>query len=423
MYSKKIVEDENLLEKIHFQIGQSTKEILQLDFLDVSNHNLVNFIQNTNNSPLTANNYVELFINGEEKFPALLEALEQAKSHIHVEYYIYESDQTGTAIADTLIRKAKQGVEVRFLYDDFGSHGMGKPFLEKLKQGGVQAVPFYKIRWYSFANQLNYRNHRKIIVIDGETAFVGGINVSDKYHNELIPENKLYWRDTHLMVKGNASFYLQYLFMCDWNFCSPNKFVFNSTYFPRKEQEEKIDTELVQLVSSGPDSKLPVILYSLMQAIAAAQKSIYITSPYFIPGESLMDALTIAAKSGVSVKILVPGISDSKMVNAAAHSYYTELLQVGVRIFRYQKGFVHAKTMTVDEDLAIIGSANMDYRSFDLNFEVNAMVYGNKINSQLRDAFENDLIHSAEINGAEWLMRPKYVQLWEKFVRLLSPFL
>jgi cardiolipin synthase len=383
----------------------------------------VEFVRHTNSSPLTANNSVKLLLNGEEKFPELLRAIEAARSHIHLEYYIYEDDATGRSIADILIKKAKQGIEVRFMYDDFGSNSLKRPFIEKLEAAGVQTAPFYKIKLLALANRLNYRNHRKIIIIDGETSFVGGINISDRYRNDDLAQGDLFWRDTHLMLKGPATSYLQYLFLCDWNFCSNDELIYNLSYFPPVYSSQILEKEIVQLVSSGPDSDLPVIFYSFLEAIGAARKRILITSPYFIPGESLMDALIIAAKGGLQVQILVPGESDSKMVNAAARSYYTELLKHGVQIFLYEKGFVHAKTMVIDDDLAIVGSANMDYRSFDLNFEVNALIYSQEITKQLEKAFENDLKHSSEINAIDWLNRPKYKHLWEKLVRLLSPFL
>lgn len=400
-----------------------SNEISNSGLIPDKNKTLTEFIRRAGSSPLTANNKVKLLLNGEEKFPELIKALENAKSHIHLEYYIYENDVTGNQIAEMLIKKAKEGLEVRFLYDDFGSHGLTKPFIQKLKDAGVQTAPFYKIKWYALANRINYRNHRKIVIIDGFVGFVGGINMSDKYRNDLIPKNKLFWRDTHLMVMGQATSYLQYLFMCDWNFCSPNKLVYNELYFPEIPLNNTIEDDVVQIAASGPDSSQPVIFYSLLESISAAKKSIYITSPYFIPGESLMDALIIAIQSGLDVKVLVPGISDSKMVNAAASAYYTELLQYGAKIYKYNKGFVHAKTMVIDDDLAIIGSANMDYRSFDLNFEVNAMVYSKNITKELKEAFENDLKESVQIDAIEWLNRPKHIHLWEKIVRLLSPFL
>jgi cardiolipin synthase len=423
LYSKKIVENEVLLQKINTHLHNYSEKMLQSARLSPEYNTLARFIYNSTSSPITGNDSVKLLLNGEEKFPELLRTMQGAQSHIHLEYYIYENDETGNAIADVLIDKAKQGVEVRFMYDDFGSHALGKQFINRLEEAGVETAPFYKIKWYALASRINYRNHRKIIIIDGTKSFIGGINISDKYRNDTKAENGLYWRDTHLMIDGPATFYLQYLFICDWNFCSKRKMLFESSYFRLSGQEGNRPPVLLQIVPSGPDSTLPVIFYSLMQIIATARKSICITSPYFIPGDSLMDALIISAKSGIDIKILVPGISDSKMVNAVARSYYTELLRHGVRIFTYQKGFVHAKTMIIDHDLAVVGTANMDYRSFDLNFEVNAMLYSEEITRQLQKAFDVDLTHSTEIDTNDWLKRPKYVFLWEKLVRLLSPLL
>ena len=423
LYSKKIQIDEPLRLKIENRMKSYAETITSSGLISEKYKTLTEFIRRSGSNPLTANNEVKLLLNGEEKFTELLIALEKAKSHIHLEYYIYENDVTGNEIAAILIKKAQEGLEVRFMYDDFGSHGLGKSFIQKLNDAGVQTAPFYKIKWYALANRINYRNHRKIIIIDGITSFVGGINMSDKYRNDLNSQNHMFWRDTHLMINGQATSYLQYLFVCDWNFCSSTKLVYGETYFPIIPQKKTIENEIVQIAASGPDSEQPVIFYSLLEAISSAKKSIYITSPYFIPGESLIDALIIAIQSGLDVKILVPGISDSKMVNDAASAYYTELLQCGAKIYQYHKGFVHAKTMVIDDDLAIIGSANMDYRSFDLNFEVNAMVYSKNIAKQLTTAFENDLKTSEQIDKEIWLNRPKYIHLWEKMVRLLSPFL
>ncbi len=423
LYTKKISDDVPFRNYLKDKMNTYSETIKKSGLIAYKHDTLTEFILRSGASPLTANNEVKLLINGEEKFPELIKALDNATSHIHIEYYIYEDDITGNQIADALIKKAKQGIEVRFMYDDFGSHGLGKDFIKKLQDAGVQTAPFYKIKWYAFANRLNYRNHRKIVIIDGLVSFVGGINMSDKYRNDLKKNNPLYWRDTHLMLKGQATAYLQYLFMCDWNFSSTNRLEYSDTYFIDLTKQEVIESEIVQIAASGPDSNQPVIFYSLMEAINSAKKNIYITSPYFIPDQSLMDSLLIAIQGGLDVKILIPGISDSKMVNAAASAYYTELLKVGAKIYKYDKGFVHAKTMVIDDDLAIIGSANMDYRSFDLNFEVNAMVYSKNITKQLTDAFITDLKASKQIDATLWLNRPKYIHVWEKMVRLLSPFL
>ena len=423
LYSKKIVHDEQLRQEIRTRMFAYSEKVFNSGAIGEQHNNLAAFVRESASSPLTANNSVKLLLNGEEKFPEVLKALEAARHHIHIEYYIYEDDATGNSVADILIKKAEEGVEVRFMYDAFGSNGLGKSFIEKLETAGIQTAPFYKIKLTALASRLNYRNHRKIVVVDGKTSFVGGINMSDKYRNDGVGDNELFWRDTHLMLTGTATAYLQYLFLCDWNFASHNTLIYSESYFPSPASTTTIGKEIVQLVPSGPDSDLPVIFYSLLEAIGAAQKKILITSPYFIPGESLMDALIIAAQSGLKVQIVVPGISDSKMVNAAARSYYTELLKYGVEIFLYNKGFVHAKTMVIDDDLAIVGSANMDYRSFDLNFEINALVYGIEITKQLETAFQKDVQESSQIDAAAWLNRPTHIKLWEKIVRLLSPFL
>ncbi len=423
LYSRKIDEDEVVHQKIFINISNYSEQVLNSGLLSSEHLNLARFIRNSSSSPLTGNNVVKLLINGEAKFPELLNALENAKSHIHLEYYIYENDETGNSIADMLIKKAQQGVEVRFMYDDFGSHNLGKQFIKRLEENGIETAPFYKIKWYALINRLNYRNHRKIIVIDGKNSFIGGINISNRYRNDTQAKNDLYWRDTHLMIDGPATFYLQYMFLCDWNFCAKKKMQFGADYFPPYPKKEKITDELVQIAPSGPDSKLPVIFYSLLEAIGTARKQVLITSPYFIPGESLMDALLIAAKSGVKIKLLIPGKSDSRIVNSAARSYYKELLRQGVRIFEYKKGFVHSKVMIIDDNLSVVGSANMDYRSFDLNFEVNAMLYSKTIVQQLQAAFDNDIQQSSEINSLDWINRPKYIHLCEKITGLLAPIL
>lgn len=292
-----------------------------------------------------------------------------------------------------------------------------------MKVAGVQVAPFYKINLFLVANRINYRNHRKIVVVDGNTSFVGGINISDQYRNDTKEKDGLFWRDTHLQIVGNASAFLQSVFISDWNFCTEYKLEIRKEYFPENPEHLEPLASLAQIAPSGPDSDDPTIYYSLIQAISNAEKQILITSPYFIPGVSLMDALMIAATSGVEVKIIVPGVSDSKIVNAAASSYYSELLPVGVSIFQYQKGFVHAKTMVIDDDLSFVGTANMDYRSFDLNFEVNAIVYGTETANELIKVFEQDLLECDKIDPIAWRNRPKYRRIWDKSMRLLSPFL
>lgn len=421
LYNKKIVQDhkqeELVLEKLHSYNLKNLEEIPE------DNHfsGLMKMIFATDRSPLTTNNSAKLLINGETKFPEVLEAMRQAKHHIHVEYYIYEDDEIGRAIEQILIEKSKSGVEVRFIYDDFGSASIRKTLAKRLRENGVKAFPFYKIKLIKLASRLNYRNHRKIIVIDGRISFVGGINISEKYSNSF-KENKLYWRDTHLKIEGDATAILQHIFIGDWNYCSNEKLTINDQYFPKPELVET-QTNNIQIVSSGPDSDRPSIYYAIVKAIQSAKKEIFLTTPYFIPGETIIDAMKMAALSGVDVKLLVPGISDSFLVNSAAKSYYTILLRAGVKIYLYQKGFVHAKTLVADRCLAMVGTANLDYRSFDLNFEVNAVVYDEEIANELADNFHLDLQDAEQIEINAWLNRPKHIQLIEKIVRLISPML
>jgi cardiolipin synthase len=268
------------------------------------------------------------------------------------------------------------------------------------------------------ANRLNYRNHRKIIVIDGYIGYVGGINVSDKYVNQQ--KNKLFWRDTHLKIVGTSVVNLQFVFLTDWNFCANQTIGFSEDYFPLVNGHKLFGDQLIQIVSSGPDSQYPSIKFTLIQAILRAKDNILITTPYFIPDKSFLDAVLIAAISGVKVKLLMPGVSDSFIVNTTSQSYYQELLDAGVEIYAYTKGFVHAKTMVCDEKLAIIGTANLDNRSFDLNFEINAMVYDEVIAKQLAGVFKEDISISKQISSAEWRKRPLHRKFMERLLNLFS---
>ena len=421
LYSKKLITDDVLRKELGGRLVSRTGTILQTQRDEIGyGDGLVNLLLKDSWSPLSGGNQVKLLFNGEEKFPELLEALKTARHHIHIQYYIYEDDAIGNQIKEILIDKARQGVQVRFIYDDFGSRSIRKKMVKELHDAGIEAYPFNKIRLLFLANRINYRNHRRMVIVDGRTAFTGGINVSDRYINSG-SGNEKYWRDTHLRLDGIACNYLQYLFLCDWNFCAEKKLQPEPTYF--NGTIHNTWDVAVQFAAGGPDSPTATILLSVLKAINIAKKEILITTPYFIPGESILDALKVASLSGVNVKLLVPFKSDSKLVNAAAWSYYTDMIKMGVDVHLYKKGFVHAKTMVIDDNISIIGSANMDYRSFELNFEVNTIVYNREITSQLKDAFYKDLEHAEMINIDRWEKRPMLKQLSERVARLLSPLL
>ena len=424
MYSKKLTENSELSDKLREKIYQYSKQTFNLSDATVqSNEELATLILNDTESPLTSDNSVKLIVNGENKFPDVIEALKNAKKHIHIEYYIFEDDHIGQEIEQILIQKVREGIHVRFIYDDFGSRAIRKTMVPRMKSEGIEAFPFFKIHFITLANRLNYRNHRKIIVIDGITAFIGGINVCDKYINDKKQPNKLYWRDTHLRIDGPGVQYLQYLFLCDWNFCASLKLEPNDEFFPPLDSIPAKGKKIVQIAASGPDSSSPVILYSILQAINLATEEILITSPYFMPNDSLLDALCIAAMGGVKVKILVPMKSDSGFVDYAVRSYYSDLLKAGIEIYQYTKGFIHAKTMVCDAKIAMVGTANMDSRSFDLNFEVSAIVYDKQVANELSALFYDDLKDSEILNETEWAKRSGIKKFMEKAVRLFSPLL
>jgi cardiolipin synthase len=422
LFSRKIFSNEHLFKKIQMQLVAFSQKTFTEGLQIIGQHqDLVRLLWKDADASLSRNK-VSLLINGEEKFPEVMRVLKNAKSFIHMEYYIFEEDETGQAIIDILKQKVDEGLEVRVIYDDFGSHGLSDNKIEEMREAGIEIFPFYEVKFYLLANRINYRDHRKIIIADGEIGFIGGINISNKYLNDGKAE-KLYWRDTHLKIEGPAVGSLQYHFIANWNFCSEKTLAIHQSYFPNLFQSEKEYEDLVQIVAGGPDSPSSSIMLSFFTAVSGARERVFITSPYFIPNESINDALKKAALSGKDVRLIVPGVSDSRIVNAAAHSYFRELLACGVRIFLYQKGFMHAKTMLIDDNLSIVGTANMDARSFDLNFEINAVVYGAELNRQLHQSFEADLRDSEEIFYQNWKKRAWLKEFGNDLARLLSPIL
>ncbi len=423
IYNKKLEIDESQKQSFKNRIQTLNKHFSSSNNPSlVQNQELVHLLANkkNENQGVLPNNVVKPLFNGEKLFPKLIEELKKATKHIHIEYYIYENDRIGNEIKDILVEKAKSGIEVRFIYDDFGSSGIRKNIIKELRKNGVQAFPFNKIKLIYFANRMNYRNHRKIVIIDGVTSFIGGINISDRYRNSS--DSKLYWKDAHLMIKGYSTLSLQQIFMADWNFCSEENIMVTNDYFPQIDINNK-NAIPVQITSSGPDSELPSILFSIVQSINLAKKEILLTTPYYIPDQTLQDSLVIAALSGIDVKLLVPERADSLFVSIATQSYFEDLLNAGAKIYQYKKGFIHAKTFVTDRQLASIGTANLDARSFDLNFEVSSLIYNEKIAQELALEFEKDLSDSIEITLETWLKRSRIRKLIERILRLLSPFM
>lgn len=379
--------------------------------------NLITLLLNNSNAVVTVGNSIKILQNGAATFESILDALENAKIFIHLEYYIFADDVIGRRIISILKRKAAEGVEVRLIVDDVGSWELKKPFFKEMWDSGIQAYSFLQVRFPNLTSKVNYRNHRKIIVIDGLIGFLGGINIADRYMNGSSEYG--IWRDTHMKIEGDAVNTLQTVFLIDWFFVSQTE-LHDPKYFPsRKPTGQK----MVQIVASGPDSDWPAIMMGIFHAIASAKKYVFIATPYFTPSESVLLAMKTAALGGVDMRIIIPERSDAFVTLLSSRSFIREMLEAGVKFYFYQKGFLHSKVMIVDDVLSVIGSANMDFRSFEQNFEVTAFVFDEESTKELRDSFIEDQNNSRQVIMDEWITRPKVMKIKESFARLVSPLL
>ncbi|MDQ0215657.1 cardiolipin synthase [Oikeobacillus pervagus] len=370
------------------------------------------------NSPISLHTETKILTNGDETFSSIKTELLKARHHIHLEYYIVRDDQVGNEMKDILIQKAKEGVKIRFLFDAVGSWKLSKKYINDLRLAGVEIIPFGPVKLPFLNSKFNFRNHRKIIVIDGNIGFVGGLNIGDEYLGKS--EQFGFWRDTHMFLKGEAVRTLQLIFLQDWYYMTSDHFLTPGYLTP-----ERIDgmKGAIQLIAGGPDNEWSVIKNIFFSMITSAKKSVWIASPYFIPDEDIFSALKIAALSGIDVRLLMPEKPDKRIVFHASRSYFPELLEAGVKIFEYTRGFMHSKIVIVDGELASIGTANMDMRSFHLNFEVNAFLYHTESNKSLVKEYERDLIYSKEIVLEQFRKRHLGHRLLESTSRLLSPLL
>jgi len=403
-------------------IPDETLEILKTNSAALGQYTeLVHFIHKIGDEDLSRNNF-KLLINGEVKFPEVLRTLETATHFIHMEYYDWENDTRGNQIKEVLLRKTAEGVKVRVIYDEYASRKIKGNIVRELKKGGVEIFPALKVKFIRLASGLNHRDHRKVIIVDGLIGFVGGINVSDRYDNSI--DTGLYWRDTHVKISGPAVLNLQRHFIVNWNALQPNKLQFEKSLFPNKKiSGENEEVQLAQIVSGGPIYPTSNIMLTYFRIFSLAKEKLYITNPYFIPSDSILDALKEASISGTDVRLLMPLKSDSAIVGLASQFYFKELLQAGVKIYLYKKGFVHAKTAVADSFVSVVGTANMDIRSFDLNFEIMSVIYGKNFGRQLEDAFLDDLKECKQLTLEEWNKNSKTKQLTIAVARLISEFL
>lgn len=384
--------------------------------LSAENRRIANIARSLNGSIFFPDNDLDIFFNGKDKFDALIDDLKAAREYIHLQYYIFEDDVIGRQIADILIDRAKNGVKVRIIYDHIGSIHVRNRFFKEMKQAGIEVYPFFRVAFPPFATRMNWRNHRKIVVIDGYIGYIGGMNIADRY---ITGRPKFEdWRDTHVRLTGPAVAALQFSFAVDWNFMGQ----------PLIEERAGINTSKdndigLQLITSGPTSQWRNVAMVFLKAISSASKRIYIQTPYFLPTEALLKALQAAALSHVDVRIMIPRHSDSNVMTYASFSYISECIRAGIKIYLFEAGMMHAKTMIVDDDWSTIGSTNFDFRSFEHNFEANLLIYSSEINNRMVQQFSADMKNCKRVRPNEWRRRPVLQKAKESIVRLLSPIL
>jgi cardiolipin synthase A/B len=416
MFRKKRILDKQAFLRVEGEIDPASERKIRL--MGDHQQKLFNLAQKLGNSPISFATKTEVLTNGEETFDQILKALKGATHHIHLEYYIVRHDLIGIQIKDLLIEKAKQGIKIRFLYDAVGSWQLSKYYVNELLAAGVEMIPFGPVRLPFLNSKFNFRNHRKIIVIDGTTGFVGGLNIGDEYLGRDTYFG--FWRDTHLMLSGEAVRTLQLIFLQDWYYMTKQSLL--TVEYLSPELQENIHGG-VQLLAGGPDNELSVIKNIFFSMITSAKKSVWISTPYFIPDGDIFSAIKIAAMSGLDVRILVPSRPDKRLVFHASRSYFPELLETGVKVYEYKKGFMHSKLVIVDGELASIGTANMDMRSFHLNFEVNAFLFHTRSTRKLVEDYIHDLEDAVEIDYESFVKRHLGLKLLESTSRLLSPLL
>ena len=368
---------------------------------------------------------ISVYRSGYEFFPALLAAIARAKNHIHIDLYIFLDDALGCLVADALIAKARQGVEVKVIYDDVGCWNVSHRFFERMREEGIEVVAFLPVRFPSFTSKVNYRNHRKLIVIDGQTGFIGGMNIALRYVKGTGTQP---WRDTMVQLTGSGVYALQRAFLIDWYFVD-RTLISDRKYYPTRftafaPQPSALTSRLLQVVTSGPVMPYPEIMQGFVRIIMSARHYIYIETPYFLPTEPVLFALKTAAVAGIDVRILVPQKNDAWFAEWGSRSYLREAVEAGVKVELYTAGFLHSKLMVCDDNISTCGSTNVDFRSFENNFEANVFIYDEGVAQQMKQMFLDDEAESVSFASSSERLRPRFmVRLWESLVRLLSPLM
>lgn len=409
--SKKSIRHNTKLPKTEFQPEDFSAFIGKTQYL-----NLVNLLNKNSDAPAYGCNKIEVLADGEATFNAMFEAIQEAKDHIHIEFFIFGDDKISNHLRELLIEKARKGIRVRMIYDYLGSIDLSKRYLQSLRDAGVYVKPFLPLRLRLRRSKINFRNHRKLLIVDGKLGFTGGLNFADRY---IFGNTLGKWRDTFVKFEGAVVHGLQSLFLTDWYFVE-RKLITDLKYYP---EPEKYSENLVQIVNSGPDSDWESIMQGIASAIMSSCKYVYMHTPYFVPNDVILNAVSTAALSGIDVRLMIPTASDSKLSDACTFSYLGEILEAGVRVYQYKEGFLHSKAIVIDDFISVVGSANLDERSFNQNFEANAFIYDTETSVELRQLFINDQDNCNEITLDDWNNRKRSQKLKESFARLFSPII
>jgi len=378
---------------------------------------LVELFINQNLAMPFKDNATEIFTEGRGYFASLLRDIRRAEQHIHMDLYIFDDDDLGQRVADALIQRARRGVEVRVVYDDVGCWNTKHSFFERMREEGIEVCPFLPVRFPTFTRKVNYRNHRKIVVIDGRIGYIGGMNIARRYASRGQGRE---WRDTMVRIEGGAVYGLQRAFLVDWYFVD-RTLISNRKYYPPLADTPKNDC-VAQVVTSSPVAKYPDIMQGYVRLILSACRYVYIETPYFLPNEPVLFALRMAAVGGIDVRIVVPWRTDAMFVEWASRSYLRDVALAGAKVYLYKGGFMHSKLIVCDDATASCGSTNVDFRSFENNFEGNVFFYDEATAVRFRRIIETDIERCVLLTETPRRMKPNFLErLWESLTRLLSP--
>lgn len=375
---------------------------------------IIQMAKKLTSATLYSGNDAIIYSEGHDKFEQLLSDIRSARHYINMQYYIFRGDKLGRQVQQELIKKAREGVKVRVIYDHVGSFRTPSKFFKELRDAGVETHPFFKVVFPWFGTHVNWRNHRKMVIIDGEIGYVGGMNIADRY---VVGYRRGAWRDNHVRIIGPAVAALQSSFSVDWTFLDKPLLTMTGTPQPQSANMHML------LMTSGPTSQWSNIAMLYHHAISGARKRVFIQTPYFLPTEGLLRTLQASALAGVDVRVMVPRHSDSSMLTYASRSYFAECMRAGIKIYQYEPGMLHSKTIVIDDDISVVGSTNFDFRSFEHNFEASLFVFSAEFNQKLRQVFADDMGQSSRVVPAQWVHRPFLERALSSFMRLFSPVL